>query len=163
MPDNGLLAVARFLDGRLIKGRTTDLRPKNTFHIVGEGASRPTLVKVDDLKAIFFIKSLEGNPAHEERKDYRRKGLGTRIWIEFLDGEELAGWSMTFSPDDDGFRLFPADPGSNIEMLYVFRHALRRILTEEDAVIAAREYQVRKNKASSGSLGSDDWERFLIR
>ena len=78
-------------------------------------------------------------------------------------GEELAGWSMTFSPDDDAFRLFPADTTSNIEMLYVFRHALRRILTEEDAVIAAREYHVRKNNASSGSLAGDDWERYLLR
>ena len=50
MSERGMLVVARFLDGRMIKGRTTDLRPKRKFHVFGEGASRPTIVDVTTLK-----------------------------------------------------------------------------------------------------------------
>lgn len=164
MTREGSLVVARFFDGRLVKGRTTDFHPEDTIEIHAEGASRPTLVRVDSLKALFFIKSLAGDPAHQDRKDYREPGIGHRIWIEFLDGEELAGWSMTFSPDQESLRIFPADPESNIEMVYVLRSSLRRVLKDQDAEIAAREYGVRRRRDEpvvQHAVSADDWERFL--
>jgi hypothetical protein len=161
MAEDGMLVVARFLDGRLVKGRTADFGPTSSFHILQEGETEAIEVEVEDLKAIFFIKSLKGNPAHVERKDYREQGLGKKIWIQFLDGEELAGWSVTFNPEQESFRLFPADPESNIEMVYVFKSALRRVSVEEDAEIAAKEYQIRKQRSNSSILSPENWEGYL--
>ena len=60
--------VARFADGRMLKGTTQDFAPpKDTFHVIGsEGGSRPVKVAVEDLKAVFFVKSLVGNAAYTE-------------------------------------------------------------------------------------------------
>jgi hypothetical protein len=39
--------------------------------------------------------------------------------VRFKDGELLCGYSLSYSPDRDGFFMFPADPGSNNIRIYV--------------------------------------------
>src|SRR5207247_10399913 len=63
--------VARFKDGRVLKGTTGDFYPNRPFFHVqaGEGADAMA-VKCEHLKAVFFLKDLEGNPLYDERPEF---------------------------------------------------------------------------------------------
>ena len=65
-------------------------------------------------------------------------GPETKIWIEFTDGEQLAGYSNSFGSQKDGFYLFPSDPDSNLVKTYVFRSALRRMAEGDQAEAASK-------------------------
>src|SRR5262245_57320722 len=58
--------VARFVDGRVMKGMTADFSPaKDLFHLIVSSAPRgapPMEVSMKDLKALFFVKDFSGNP-----------------------------------------------------------------------------------------------------
>jgi len=61
----GNRVVARYRDGRLVKGVTSDFLPtRELFHIAPEGGGAPLTVKHADLKAIFFVRDFTGNPGH---------------------------------------------------------------------------------------------------
>jgi hypothetical protein len=135
----GKLVVARALDGAMHKGRTADFKPGcASFHVRREDG---TQVSVDTagLKAVFFVKDLEGDPAHREKKRFDRKNRAEKpIWVEFKDGEELAGWSAAVA-GKHGFYFTPTDPDSNLERVYVVRTAIKRILQGPQAEQAAQK------------------------
>jgi hypothetical protein len=131
----GKLVAVRFTNGKILKGHTADFRPNGDFfHLVRDGAATPEKISREGLKAIFFIKTAEGDSKHREEKVYRdRVGPEQKIWVEFTDGEQLAGWSNSFGSLKDGFFLFPSDDDSNLVKTYVFRSALRRMAEGDEA------------------------------
>jgi len=50
--------VAHFMDGRTQRGYTHDFRPDSeSFHLLpSEGGGIPTTVRLEDLKALFYVK-----------------------------------------------------------------------------------------------------------
>jgi hypothetical protein len=66
--------VARFRDGRLVKGSTSDFVPaKEFFHVAPADApvgTRPTLVHVKDLKAVFLVKDFTGRPEYKPHNEF---------------------------------------------------------------------------------------------
>ncbi len=124
-----LLVVARFLDGRTLKGTTHDFAPnKAEFHLQAEGAERSSAVKVSaaELKAILFVKSYTGDPARRDAYSFEESGGqgGRRIRIRFADGETMAGYTMGYNARKQGFFLIPADPDGNNERVYVLNAAV---------------------------------------
>lgn len=125
--------VARFADGRVVKGLTNDFFPdKALFHISAEAA--PALAKAEafstgELKALYFVKDFAGNPAHDERKDFdqAQRAIGRKIRVVFKDGEEMVGTTQGYQAGRPGFFLVPADPESNIDRCYVVSSATRNI------------------------------------
>ena len=122
--------VARFTDGRMVKGTTLDFsRAKDVFHVTVAAAPEnppcdetPTVaVHTADLKALFFVKDLTGDPQHVEKKDLDSAPTpgGRRIKAAFADGEVLLGTTTSYQPGLLGFFLVPADPDSNIVRAYV--------------------------------------------
>jgi hypothetical protein len=142
--EHGTLVAVRFLDKRLIKGRTEDFRPnRDFFHVLQPGARSLTRVPIEDLKAIFFIKTLGRDPSCIDRRSYEERGGSERkVWLEFSDGESLAGWSSSSRSRQRGFFVFPADRESNLEKAYVFRSALRRLEEGDAAEEASRAFHV---------------------
>ena len=136
----GKLVAVRFTNGKILKGYTADFRPNGDFfHLVQEGVATPEKISRAGLKAIFFIKTAEGDSEHKEEKIYRdRVGPEQKIWVEFTDGEQLAGWSNSFGSPKDGFYLFPSDEDSNLVKTYVFRSALRRMAEGDEAEAASK-------------------------
>ncbi len=136
----GKLVAVRFTNGKILKGYTADFRPNGDFfHLVQEGVATPEKICTEGVKAVFFIKTIEGDPDHKEEKLYRdRVGPETKIWIEFTDGEQLAGYSNSFGSQKDGFYLFPSDTDSNLVKTYVFRSALRRMAEGDEAEAASK-------------------------
>jgi hypothetical protein len=120
--------VVHYADGRLVKGYATDFFPnKETFHLEEESSSDTKEIKLSELKAMFFVKTFEGDPKHEERKDLERAGMGKRIQVKFEDGEVLIGYTSGYSPDRLGFFVFPADPDSNNEKVFVVTAATANV------------------------------------
>ncbi len=123
--------VARFTDGHMVKGVTADFVPaKDRFHVSEAVAgSKPTEVQTKELKALFFVKDLAGNPQHADRKEFdpAHPAAGRRIRVEFNDGEILVGTTQGYQPGRPGFFLVPADVGSNIERCYVVSAAAREV------------------------------------
>lgn len=163
MADRGMPVAARFLDGRVVKGWTENIRPQGMFHMLEEGSGSPVCIKTNELKAVFFIKTLKGNPTHDDCKEFeRRKGTGTKLWVEFADGEELAGWSNSYNRDKAGFYLHPTDPDSNINMAYILRPAVRKIRTGAFAARAARLHrESQRSRGARTSYSPERWEDFL--
>jgi hypothetical protein len=118
--------VARFRDGRVIKGTTLNVDPERaTFHVrTADGAVE---VKLADLKALFFVKDSAGNPKHQEAKvptpgDSRLLG-GQPIAVEFGDGERIVGVTPRFPPTKPFFFVIPVDPKSNNIRILINRKA----------------------------------------
>ena len=120
--------IAHFIDGSLLKGTTknfSQLRPR--FLLMDED-DRPHEVDVRELKALFFVKDLRGNPEYRERKGFfTTSDLQHRVVVEFLDGEVIFGYSKTYSPRGRGFFLVPGDPNSNNIKVFVIRASTERV------------------------------------
>ena len=123
--------VVRMLDGNTLKGATRDFSPnKQEFHVQPQGDEKcaPTRVAVGSLKAIFFVKSFQGNRYHVEDKTFRQmREHGRRIKVIFKDKEEIVGLTTGYSPDRPGFFVVPADPASNNLRIYVVNAAVGKI------------------------------------
>jgi hypothetical protein len=117
--------VARFQDGRVLKGFTTDFLPaKDHFHITPEGqvaGAKPTDVRVSDLKALFFVKTFEGESGHHRSNDPvpGSTAAGRRIRVVFKDGEVMVGTTQGYDRSRPGFFLIPLDVGGNNERCFV--------------------------------------------
>jgi len=128
-------AVVHFKDGRLIKGFTRDFAPtKKTFHLTSEqnkDRGSEYKVKMNDLKAVFFVKTLEGNKDYAEKKRFEEvetSGLkGLKIKVKFTDGEIIRGISLGYSKSSKGFFVIPLDPESNNERIYVVTDDIRDV------------------------------------
>jgi Family of unknown function (DUF6982) len=104
------LIVARYQDGRIVKGTTYDFGPqKKGFHVVplGEEGRKVSEVLFSDLKAVFFVKSLEGKQDHPLAKDVSEEkaepGTQMKVKITFLDGETLMGTTQGYTLEREGF------------------------------------------------------------
>lgn len=121
--------VARLLDGRTIKGSTSDFVPaRDMFHIhTLTGDTVP--VKLADLKAVFFVRDHDGDPRHRESNRFEEGEIvrGRKILVTFRDGETLVGSTQGYTPDRPGFFIIPADPQSNIERCYVVTSSTRDV------------------------------------
>jgi hypothetical protein len=120
--------VVHYADGRLLKGHATDFFPnKATFHLAQRGSGDTREIDLADLKAVFFVKTFDGNSSRHERKDLERSGMGKRIQVKFKDGEVQIGYTSGYSPDRPGFFIFPADPESNNEKIFVVTAATQSV------------------------------------
>jgi hypothetical protein len=128
--------VARYLDGRTIRGYTTDFRPDvEVFHLVSQekGEEKSYTIVLDELKAVFFVKQLEGmDPKRpvvkREFSDIKdRRLLGKKVKVVFKDGEELKGTTLGYSPKRKGFFFTPIDPESNNERIFAVLSAVKDI------------------------------------
>ena len=125
--------VARYADGRVVKGSPADFVPtKDVFHVAvvdaGPG-SKPVQIQMKDLKAVFFVKDFVGRPEYQPRQEFdpRRPLAGRKISVVFKDGEALLGTTQGYQPNRPGFFMLPADPESNIERCYILAAATREI------------------------------------
>jgi len=116
--------IVRFTDGKVLKGTTADLFPnKAVFHLKDKDSGIIQEIDIFYLKAVYFVKCYDGNPGYQEKDDIERVGLGKKIKVQFKDGEILIGYTQGYSPNRDIFIVFPADPGSNNEKVFVVTNA----------------------------------------
>jgi len=126
--------VVRFNDGSLLKGYVKDFSPYMKEITLAEATTGVIhILKTDNMKAVFFVKSFEGDIDYRERKSYGiRKPAGHRAFVKFKDGECFVGflngkvpWEKGFflsrkeSDGMKGFFLLPADEDANNIKVFV--------------------------------------------
>jgi hypothetical protein len=128
---SGPLIVARYRDGRVIKGTSIDVSPdKPSCHVRGVDGRLET-VALADLKALFFVKTLEGNSAHQEAMEMEsgdRRSLGSAIVVViFEDGEQMVGFTNRCPPKATFFYVTPVDARSNNVRALVNQAAVKAV------------------------------------
>ena len=127
--------VVRYADGRVLKGYT-DFDPEQpSLRLVprDEPDSEGVEVAVSELKAVFFVRSFDGDPSCDESKDlYQSRPPDTRkVRVHFRDGEELVGHTRQLDRHRTGLFFTPLDPQSNNVRVFAVYGALwgvRRLL-----------------------------------
>jgi len=149
------LVVARYADGRMLKGVTQDFSPnRGMFHIhpVGDDSNAVEL-RFKQLKALFFVSSLEGDPDRQDVRGFvngpAETQQGKKIAVRFRDGEFICGYTLSWTPDREGFFLFPSDSGSNNQRIFVITAA-----TVEITAGPAAEVLAQRVLGASGGAGA---------
>ncbi len=136
--------VAHFKDGRIAKGRTRDFSPfRNSFTLTSDqGPDRPETIVLEDLKAVFHVKTFEGNPDHppparsvgiiETQRFADVMESGQKMAIRFQDGERVWGFATDSDRTDRGFFFFPTDPADNNIRIYVVKSSLQEMAPLDD-------------------------------
>ncbi len=124
--------VARYADGQALKGYACDFDPDQPrFHLTPAHGSPEEVVEVwlKDLKALFFVRTFEGNPEYDESRDlYQSRPPGTRkISLEFHDGELLVGYTTARDARRFGVFVSPLDPMSNNRRVFAVTSAVARM------------------------------------
>lgn len=126
-----LKVVARFVDGRTLKGTTHDFSAdKDHFHLVPEGGdrTRAVAVPIQALKAVFFVRSFKGNKYRVDDTSFRLAGdRGRPVRIRFKDREEIAALAPGSTVGRAGFFVVPADPRSNNQRIFVVHASVAEV------------------------------------
>jgi hypothetical protein len=121
--------VVRYRDGRVIRGFTSDFnatRPQ--LHVSSDPTSGEALiVPVNQLKALFFVREFEGDPAYVELKTFADPPQGRKLEVTFEDGEVLVGSTLSYRPEGHGFFVHPADKKANNLRVFVSACAVRHV------------------------------------
>ncbi len=122
------IVVLHFVNGTIQKGTTDDFFPnKNMFHFKEKDNGEIREIRLGDLKAVYFVKNFDGNPNYQDREDVARPGFGKKIKVQFKDGETQVGYTQGFTPERIGFFVFPSDPDSNNDRVFVVKAATNKI------------------------------------
>ena len=126
------LIVARFLDGRLLKGVTRDFSPNRaSFHVDQQDGGKAIELRFKQLKALFFVRDLDGDSERQDVRGFVRApaetAQGKKIAVRFKDGEFICGYTLSWSPDREGFFLFPADAEGNNQRIFVITNSAMEI------------------------------------
>ena len=121
--------VARFADGRVLKGTTQDFSvSRDSFHVIPpESGAPPVRVNIPTLKAVFFVKDHTGDKDYNEKKAFEKLVPGRKLQVTFRDGEVLVGSSTAYDAARPGFFMTPADPKSNNDRIFVVMKAVRSV------------------------------------
>jgi len=127
---NGMRVVVAFLDKSRDRGLVYEFKPYGdgfTLHPTDDSRKeRGRYINFTTIKAVYFVKTLEGNRNHKEKKTqlppvYRQ---GRKVQIHFPDGEQYMGTTEGFNPQRVGFFFYPGDPQSNnLEVFIVTSNA----------------------------------------
>ncbi len=126
----GNRVVAHYRDGQLLKGTTVDfLTAREVFHIAPEGGGPPVAVRHGELKALFFVRDLTGNPALRDRNDFEpdKPVIGRKIRVVFEDGEVMIGTTHGYQAERPGFFVVPANSQSNNQRCFVIAASTRAV------------------------------------
>lgn len=121
--------VARFADGRVVKGTTQDFSvTRDYFHVIPPAPGQPPVrVGIPALKAVFFVKDHDGNRHYIEKKAFDKLVPGRKLQVVFKDGETLVGATTAYDAARPGFFLTPADPQSNNDRIFIVAKAVRAV------------------------------------
>ena len=106
--------IAHFRDGRIFKGFPQNLmpsRPPFDLQLADSGERRK--VRLADLKAVFAVRSFDGDSERRDVQQGERRGYGKKIRVVFKDGEEIVGYTNGYTPERPAFFVFPVDAESN--------------------------------------------------
>lgn len=130
--------VVRMANGDTLSGICFAMNVKSEgFHLDlvdkrGQPVGKTNRVLFRDLKAVYYVKSFDGNfDASANQRDPR--SLGVEVVVEFKDGEVLRGHSFSnYSLEQPRFYVIPDDADSNNISVLVERSAVAGVYDPKD-------------------------------
>ncbi len=122
--------VVHMKEGAIHKGITHDFDPEiESFNVLpAEGGGVPVRVKVNDMKALFWVRDYIGNRHFVARQDFTEaEKVERHAIVTFQDGEEIWGTLECDSEDGTGFFLLPSDRRDNNVRVFVNRSAMKEL------------------------------------
>ena len=123
--------VVACLDGQRLKGFVFNFSAlRDQFRLFPEENSHQyegKEVKVDSVKAIFFVKDFAGHSEHDDSYHLRDAAHGRKLEVTFRDGEKVVGTTEAYNPKKVGFFVFPADPECNNTRVFVVNKNVREV------------------------------------
>lgn len=120
--------IVRTRDGKVHPGFAAKDDVKEQFRILTPQSKEQTF-DLKEVKAIFFVKDLQGDPRYEEIKFLNKQPVSKRIWVRVVlfDGEVLEGAIKNNGEvlDPMGFHLWPSDRDTNNESVFIPKSALK--------------------------------------
>lgn len=120
---SAIKVVVGCLDGQRLKGFVFNFSPsRDQFRLFPDETSQHTAgtdVKLDTVKAIFFVKEFDGHPEHHDHYQLKPGAHGRKLEATFQDGEKIIGTTEAYNPKALGFFIFPADPESNNSRIFI--------------------------------------------
>lgn len=120
--------VVHMKDGAIHKGVTQDFDPAGEeFYVLpAEGGGVPLRVRLEAMKALFYVKDYVGNSDFVARRDFEQaRASGKKVIVTFHDGEEMWGTIGELKDDSPGFFLYPVDHEDNNIRVFVIRSSLK--------------------------------------
>jgi uncharacterized protein DUF6982 len=136
-----LKVVARGRSGDMVKGYLESVTDLDKFRdtslnayeirICPADSSTTSALKVDTLKAVFFVKSFDGNSDYREAQYFTEAPIYPGIWVRvrFFDQEVMEGImeNSIRSFMEPGLLITLPDAESNNEAAYVIKSALHEL------------------------------------
>jgi hypothetical protein len=123
--------VVRYVDGQLLRGYSNDFHPDRAhLHLsptINCAAVERLLIPVPRLKAVFFVKDLQGDPDRTDSNTFDHNPRARKVEVTFRDGEVMRGSTMNYKANGQGFFLQPANSQSNNIRIYVVTPAIRHM------------------------------------
>ncbi len=135
--DLHLPVVVHFKEGKIKKGYTRNFAFYREHFDLTEvdpetrEETETIKVKVEDLKAVFYVKDFEGKPDYTPDAEAERNGFGDRVEVIFSDNETLVGYTPNYKEETNGFILYPADDKTNNEIVAIVRSATEVVKPEK--------------------------------
>ena len=123
--------IIRFKDGRKLKGYVRDFfSGASGFGFRKKLSDEETSLSMDDLKAVFFVRELDGNPDYAEKKEFSKDQAytGKKVKVTYQDGEVSFGTVLSYNPKRPGFLMVPSDENSNNLKIFVVSSAVRELV-----------------------------------
>lgn len=123
--------VVRCVSGQLLRGYSNDFHPDRAHLYLCPAVACPAaerlLVPMMRLKAVFFVKDLQGLPDRVDANTFDHQPRGRKVEVTFRDGERIIGSTLSYRPDGRGFFLQPANSQGNNTRIYVVNAAIRHV------------------------------------
>jgi hypothetical protein len=133
--------VFRFNSGAILKGQLLDFSPESDSLSFKETSAKDKIsIDIQELKAIFFVRSFKGKLNYRERKGYTARNThNKKIFVKFKDGEFLTGylegsvpWEKGFFLSSEkmelkGFFILPTDKDSNNIKIFIVNSSVRDV------------------------------------
>jgi hypothetical protein len=116
--------VVRLKDKTLLKGEIGDFSPFYEFLHLELLKGHPVTINVDKVKAIFFVKSFEGNKKYTYKYEDELLWAGDKILLKFNDGEKMVGYTTQLDYSPKGFFITPADLKGNNKYIFALKSAI---------------------------------------
>jgi len=122
--------VAKFLDGRTLKGSTYKLDPERKgFYMIPvspEPGHQEAFIEFAQLKAVFYVKDFDGKFVPEDIPE-EFVPEGHEVTVKFKDGEVIHGFALNYNERKLVFFLDIVDPNDNNYVVLVNRAATENI------------------------------------
>ena len=127
--DSWQRVVARFRDGKVVRGYTNDFHPSKThLHVTPEDNIGDTMfLALSQLKAVFFVREFAGDSTRVDGSEFDNAHHGRKVEVAFEDGEVLRGTTLAYRGEGQGFFVQPADAGSNNMRVFVAPGATQQV------------------------------------